>query len=177
MGFVSKIKGIKIETKKGSITEVDVEAIVNPANSYMVMGGGVAAAIRRAGGDIIQQEAMAKAPVPIGKAVSTTAGKLKARRVIHAPTMVAPGPTGEEEVYLATKGALECAEREGIKSLAFPGMGTGIGGIPPVKAARAMLKAIREKAKAGTRLKRAVLVDTSEAMVRSFEEAIREFEA
>ena len=75
----------RIELWNGDICDLEVDAIVNPANSMGIMGGGAAGAIRRKGGDKIQQEAMACAPIAVGAAVVTTAGKLHAKSVIHAP--------------------------------------------------------------------------------------------
>jgi len=78
-------KDVIIGIKKGDLTEEDSEAIVNPANSLMIMGGGVAYAIKKKGGEEIEKEAIKKAPVEIGKAVVTKAGKLKTKHVIHSP--------------------------------------------------------------------------------------------
>ena len=96
-----------MEAVMGDLTEMDAEAIVNPANSLGVMGGGVALAIRRKGGREIEEEARAKAPIHVGSAVLTTGGRLKARHVIHAPTMAMPAERiGIENVALATRAAL-----------------------------------------------------------------------
>jgi len=81
---------IKITIEQGDITTLEVDAIINPANSYGYMGGGVAGAIKEIGGQEIETEAVAKAPIPIGSAVITTAGSLKAKHIIHAPTMEQP---------------------------------------------------------------------------------------
>ncbi len=136
---------LKIVVKEGDITEEDVDAIVNPANSQMIMGGGVAGAIKRKGGDIIEKEAMKYAPVPVGKAISTTAGKLKAKYVIHAPTMERPAMSiPPENVRKAVQGALDEAIRLGIKSIAFPAMGAGVGGVPIETSVRIILEVIKE---------------------------------
>ncbi len=133
-----------IRVMQGDITEVEAEAIVNPSNSYGFMGGGVALAIRRKGGKVIEEEAVAKAPIAVGSAVATTAGRLKARYVIHASTMEEPAQKiGVENVALATKAALKLASEMKIRTIAFPGMGTGVGGVPLEKAAEAMLREIR----------------------------------
>jgi O-acetyl-ADP-ribose deacetylase (regulator of RNase III) len=81
---------LKIEIKQGSILELDCDALVNPANSYGLMGGGLALAIKRSGGKIIEEEAAAKAPIEVGSAVATSAGLLKFKAIIHAPTMKQP---------------------------------------------------------------------------------------
>ena len=130
-----------IEVKRGDITKEECDAIVNPANSLGIMGGGVALAIKRAGGDEIEKEATSKAPIKVGSAIATTAGKLKCKYVIHAPTMEKPAmKIGVENVKLATRAALNLARELGIKSIAFPGMGTGVGGVPLEEAAKAMIE-------------------------------------
>lgn len=121
---------MRIRVLSGDITLIDCEAIVNPANSLMIMGGGVAGAIKRRGGQRIEEKARKHAPVPIGKAISTGAGRLRARYVIHAPTMEKPAQrTTRENVYKAIIAALEEALRLKVKCIAFPGMGTGVGGL------------------------------------------------
>ena len=134
-----------IKVVKGNLLEQDVEAIVNPANSWMIMGGGVAGQIKRHGGEWIENEAMQAGQVSIGEAVATSAGKLKARFVIHAPTMKRPVErTDTDKVYLATRAAMVKAKELGVTSIAFPCMGCGVGRVPPLFAAKAMLRAINE---------------------------------
>lgn len=165
--------GVKIVVKKGSITDEEVGAIVNPANSYLQMGGGVAGIIKREGGAIIEEEALKNAPIPIGDAVATTAGRLKSRYVIHAPTMNAPGPTTIRNVYLATKAALLCANKIGVESVAIPGMGTGVGGISLQDGAETMIRAIKEHIASGTKLKTIVLIAINENLLKQFMAAAR----
>jgi O-acetyl-ADP-ribose deacetylase (regulator of RNase III) len=166
-------KDTKISVVTGDITKLEVDAIVNPANSRLIMGGGVAGAILRVGGDKIQNEALEKAPVPIGKAAATTAGKLKAKYVIHAPTMVRPAMlTNKENVKLATEAALECARQIGVKSLAFPGLGTGVGGLNSEEAAEVIVKEIRRHIESGTPLKSITLVGFSSDLTQTFKKAL-----
>ena len=135
----------KVSVCVGDLTEFDGDAIVNPANTRLLMGGGVAGAIKRKGGEEIEREALKYAPVPIGKAVTTSAGKLKCRYVIHAPTVEEPAsPSSPEKVYLATKAALEEAKRLGIRSVAFPLMGAGVGGLTPEQSIESMARAFFE---------------------------------
>ena len=163
---------VKIVIKKGDITQEDVDAIVNPANSFMIMGGGVALAIKLKGGEEIEKEAMSKAPVNIGDAIYTSAGKLKARYIIHAPTMKNPAErTNEENVRKAVIAALKVAEKLKVKSLAFPGMGTGVGGLDKYKAARAMLEEIK---KFNPKLEEIRLVAFEEELLDAFEKAYEE---
>lgn len=165
-------KNVTITVTLGDITKLEVDAIVNAANSHLIMGGGVAGAILRAGGKEIQQEANKKAPVPIGKAVATTAGKLKAKYVIHAPTMERPAmPTSKQNVRLATRGALECARQLGVGSVAFPGMGTGVGGLNLEEAAEVMVAEIKRHIESGTQLKNIILVGFNTDLTRAFERA------
>ena len=127
-----KIKNTEIEIVKGDITMLDVEAIVNPANSYLMHGGGLAAAIVKRGGQIIQQESKKIGFVPTGSAVITSGGSLKAKHVIHA---IGPkykdGKSGEsEKLASAVKSALEISEKKKLKSIALPAISSGIYGYP-----------------------------------------------
>lgn len=153
--YTFKIGHIKIVIKEGDITDEDVDAIVNPANSLMIMGGGVAGAIKRKGGEEIEREAMKSAPVPIGKAIATSAGKLKAKYVIHSPTMERPAMrTSIDKVRKAIIAALSLASNLNLKSIALPALGSGVGGIPIresimtilsiIKSNEAKLKSINE---------------------------------
>jgi len=167
-------KGTKITILTGDITKIEVDAIVNPANSQLIMGGGVAGAILRAGGEQIQKQALKKAPIPVGKAVATTAGKLKARYVIHAPTMTRPAMAATlSDVKAATRGALDCAQQIGIRSVAFPGLGTGVGGLDLEEAANAMVDEAKRFIKAGTAIKQIIFVGYNADMAKAFDKATR----
>ncbi|WP_456475676.1 macro domain-containing protein [Candidatus Pyrohabitans sp.] len=163
----------RISVVKGDITQIETEAIVNPSNSYGVMGGGVALAIKRKGGSEIEREAMAKAPISVGSATVTTAGRLKAKAVIHASTMAEPAQKiGVEEVRLATRAALRAAAEHGFKSVAFPGMGTGVGGVAKHEAARAMLVEIRAHLAREALPERVILVAFDEELFSAFQQAL-----
>jgi O-acetyl-ADP-ribose deacetylase (regulator of RNase III) len=130
---------------EGDITKASVDAIVNAANSLMIMGGGVAGAIKRAGGEEIEREAMKRAPVPVGEAIATGAGRLKARYVIHAPTMERPAMSIPlENAVKATRAALKKAVELGVESVALPAMGAGVGGLRVRDVAREMARVARE---------------------------------
>lgn len=162
---------MKIEVVRGDITKMEVEAIVNPANSHITMGGGLAGVIRRKGGEEIREEAQKFTPVEVGRAVLTKAGKLPCRFVIHAPTMERPAQkTTKEKVRLATKGILECAEKNGINEVAVPGLGTGVGGVPPKDAAKVMVEKIKNFP--AKNVKKIILVGYSEELYHAFKEAI-----
>jgi O-acetyl-ADP-ribose deacetylase (regulator of RNase III) len=129
----------------GDITEFTGDAVVNPANKYLVMGGGVAGAIKKKGGEEIELEARRYAPIEIGEAVVTSAGGLKCRAVIHAPTVESPGERSTRNyVYRATLAALKVARERGFKSIAFPLMGAGVGGLSPGESIDAMSRAFLE---------------------------------
>jgi O-acetyl-ADP-ribose deacetylase (regulator of RNase III) len=152
---------IKISVIQGDITEQEVDAIVNAANDYLWMGVGVAGAIKRKGGNEIEQEAMKKAPISVGEAVVTKAGSLKAKHVIHAAVMRQDLITNEEHIRNATINSLKRAEELKIKSIAFPAFGTGVGGFPTDKCAEIMLGTVKDFAKEAEHLKevRFVLFD------------------
>lgn len=159
---------MEIVLVRGDITRVEAEGVVNPANSLGEMGGGVAGILRRRGGQVVEDEARALAPIPVGGAVATTAGTLPFRNVIHAPTMERPAMrTTAEKVGQATRAALECADFIGLKSLAFAGMGTGVGRVSFTDAAKAMVAAAR--AFKPRSLARVLFVAFEEEMYRAFE--------
>jgi len=160
-----KIENLTVIVKQGDLTRQKADAICNPASSLMYMGGGAAGALKRAGGEEIEREALKHAPVPVGKAIATTAGKLQARWVVHAPTMERPVMrTTGEKVYFATKAALERADNVGARSLVFPGMGTGVGGVSEEAAAGAMVRAIRDFTQVAKTLKEITLCDRNKEM-------------
>lgn len=174
MGFEIESRGVRFRVLKADLTELEVDALVNPANSLLIMGGGVAGALRRVGGSEIEREARKHAPCPVGEAIATTAGRLKARYVIHAPTMERPAmATNHEKVYMATLAALKCAEKIGISSIAFPAMGTGVGGVPLGEAAEAMVRAVREHLKAGMGLREIVFTGLNDEAVQAFKKALK----
>src|SRR4051794_34149501 len=107
-------------------------------------GGGVAAAISRAGGPSVQRESDEKTPIALGETVETTAGHMPARYVIHAATMELGGPTSAEIIEQATRSTLAKAEELGCRSLALVAFGTGVGGFPIEEAARIMVGVARE---------------------------------
>jgi O-acetyl-ADP-ribose deacetylase (regulator of RNase III)/ADP-ribose pyrophosphatase YjhB (NUDIX family) len=136
------IKDSEIKIVQGDITELKVEAIVNAANNKLVMGGGVAGAIRKKGGRIIEEEAVKKGPIEIGGAVFTSAGSLKAKYVIHAATMAMDFKTDEIKIRNSCRNALRVAEELKIKSLAFPALGCGVGGFPLLASAKIMAQEV-----------------------------------
>ena len=130
----------RIVIQQGDLTEMDADAIVNAANNDLVLGAGVAGAIRRKGGEEIQRECDAIGSIPVGYAAITTGGKLKARFVIHAASMQLGGKTSGGSLRNSTAHSLKIANERGLKSIAFPAVGTGIAGFPLKECAEIMLR-------------------------------------
>ena len=161
-----------IHVALGDITQLTVDAIVNPANSLGIMENGAARTIKVEGGDQIEVDAKACAPIAVGAAVVTTGGKLWAKSVIHAPTMEEPGmKIGVENVRRATRAALLAAGRNNYETIAFPGMGTGTGQVPYDEAARAMVDELR--AHKMPHPSTIWLIATNHDMIYAFEDALR----
>ena len=161
-----------IHVALGDITQLTVDALVNPANSLGIMENGVARTIKVEGGDAIEDEAKAAAPVAVGAAVVTGSGQLWCKAVIHAPTMEEPGmKIGVENVRRATRAALLAAGRNGYETIAFPGMGTGTGQVPYDEAARAMVDELR--AHKMPQPSTIWLIATNHDMIYAFEDALR----
>src|SRR3972149_759239 len=118
----------QIEIIQGDITEADVEAVVNAANNDLQLGGGVAGAIRRKGGPLIQQQCDVVGRIPLGEAAITDGGNLKAKYVIHAASMQLGGRPTAENLEASTRNSPRRAEEKKVKSIAFPAIGTGIAG-------------------------------------------------
>ena len=138
------LSGVKIKVIQGDITGLEVDAIVNAANNHLWMGAGVAGAIKRKSGEEIEDEAMKKGPIQVGEAVVTSAGKLKAKYVIHAAVMGQDLMTNEEYIKTATLNSLKRAEELKIESIAFPAFGTGVGGFPTDRCAQIMLDEVKD---------------------------------
>jgi O-acetyl-ADP-ribose deacetylase (regulator of RNase III) len=164
----------KIYISKGDITDMAVEAIVNPANTDLVMESGVAAAVRRKGGERIQEECERLAPIRLGGTAVTTAGNLKALFVIHAATMRPGEKATAESIRLATRQTLFRTEEKTIKSLALPAMGTGAAGFPPQECARIMLKVVLDHLKTRSSLEKIYFVLYDDAALKAFEETYQE---
>ena len=134
---------MELEVVEGDITALEVDAIANAANDHLWMGAGVAGAIKRAGGEEIEREAVAKGPIDVGDAVATGAGRLAARYVIHGAVMGQDLRTSGELIQRTTRRCLEVADELGCESLALPAFGTGVGGFPLDECARLMVEAVR----------------------------------
>ncbi len=146
----------QIEIIKGDITQSDCEAIVNAANNKFWMGSGVAGTIKKAGGDVIEEEAVKKGPVMPGEAVFTGAGKLPYKMVIHAAVMGQDLKTNDKYIRQATLACLNIAEKHKIESVAFPAFGTGVGGFPMAGCAHQMIGAVKSYEPRSENIKRIV---------------------
>lgn len=135
----------RIELWNGDICELEVDAIVNAANLSLWMSTGVAGEIKRAGGDAIEFAAVRQAPVPLGEAIVTPAGRLAARAVIHAVSLDRDRRTNAEIIDRAVRSAMARARELRVTSIAFPAMGTGVGGFPLDEAARVTVRAVRDE--------------------------------
>ncbi len=151
MGVFALLKSII-----GDITNLSFDAIINAANNELWMRSGVAGVIKRKGGASIEDEALAMAPIPVGEAVVTGAGQLPARYVIHAAVMGQDLVTDVGKVRSAVRNALFRAEELNLKSVAFPALGTGVGGLELDQAARVMVYEARRHVARGSGLEQIV---------------------
>jgi O-acetyl-ADP-ribose deacetylase (regulator of RNase III) len=170
----AKVGNATVSIERGDITDREVDAIVSPANSALTMTTGVAAAIKRKGGVIIEEEATRQGPVEVGEAVLTPGGNLIATHVIHAAVMGADLKTDAAAVGRATRAVLAVADKHRLTSIALPALGTGVGHVPAAAAADAMLEAVVAHLKAGkTSLRRALFVLYQDEAYRAFTETLK----
>ena len=154
----------RIVIQQGDLTEMDTDAIVNAANNDLVLGAGVAGAIRRKGGEEIQRECEAIGSIPVGYAAITSGGKLKARFVIHAASMGFAGAgTTAKSLKTSTAHSLRIAAERGLKTIAFPAVGTGIAGFPLKECAEIMLREAAQHLRGETSLEKIYFVLFDEA--------------
>ena len=135
----------RIELWNGDICDLKVDAIVNPANLSLWMSTGVSGAIKRAGGDEIEFAAVRQAPVALGESVVTDSGNLAARAVIHAVSLDRDRRTSGPVIEAAVRSAMARAREIGATSVAFPALGTGVGGFPLEDAARITVETVRDE--------------------------------
>ncbi len=162
----------KVTLRQGDLTAAAVDAIVNAANNDLILGGGVAGAIRVKGGPSIQDECNRIGPVQVGEAAITGAGNLPARYVIHAASMRLGGRTSEQSLRDATRNSLRIAKENWLRSIAFPAIGTGIAGFPLARCAEVMLAEVRAHLEGETSLEQVEFVLYDRAALEVFEAAI-----
>jgi len=169
----AKVGQTEISIIQGDLTEVEVDAIVNAANSTLSMGAGVAGAIKKKGGVIIEEEATRLGPIEVGEAVITTAGNLDATYVLHAAAMGEDRKTDKQKIAQATRSTLRLADEHKLTSIAFPALGTGVGGFPVAEAAEAMLTMLLQHFTAGpTTLQKVIFVLYQDDAYRVFKETL-----
>lgn len=168
-----KIGNREIEVVKGDITEATTDAIVNAANNHLWMGAGVAGAIKRKGGIEIEREAVSKGPIKVGEALITGAGKLKAKYVIHGAGMGQDLRTDAHKVKEATHNSLKLTELHKIASVAFPAIGTGVGGFPLGQCAEIMVGEALDFLRKSKHLQKVVFVLFDEPAVNAFQLALK----
>jgi O-acetyl-ADP-ribose deacetylase (regulator of RNase III) len=161
---------VQLDVVEGDIAELEVAAVANAANDHLWMGAGVAGALKRAGGDEIEREAVAKGPIPVGDAVATGAGTLRATWVIHGAVLGQDLRTNGELVERTTRNVLRVADELGAESLALPAFGTGVGGFPLGECAQLMVGVAR--AHKPRTLRRVVFAVFGEEARRAFEGAL-----
>lgn len=162
-----------IEIVRGDIAEESSDAIVNAANNHLWMGAGVAGAIKRKGGDEIEQEAIAKGPINIGDAIITRAGSLATRHVIHAAVMGQDLHTDATKIEKATLSSLQLAEKHKFTSMSFPALGTGVGGFSPFHCAKIMIATSVGYLQGSKHLRNVRLVLFDQATFDAFEEELK----
>ncbi|MEE8578300.1 MAG: macro domain-containing protein [candidate division Zixibacteria bacterium] len=164
---------VKIEVIQADITKADTEAIVNAANNEFWMGAGVAGAIKSAGGDVIEEEAMRKGPVMPGKAIYTGAGRLPFKCVIHAAVMGQNLKTTDKLIRQSTIASLQIAEKLKISSVSFPAFGTGVGGFPIKACANIMTTTVNAFSDSTEYLNRVQFCLFDEVTLVAFREALK----
>jgi O-acetyl-ADP-ribose deacetylase (regulator of RNase III) len=167
----------KIVIQQGDLTEMQTDAIVNAANNDLILGGGVAGAIRRKGGDEIQRECTAVGSIPVGYAAITTGGNLAAKYVIHAASMQLGRATTADALRHSTAHALRIAAERGLKTVAFPAVGTGIAGFPMKACAEIMLQEATQHLEHGSSLEKIYFVLFDEAGCQAFQDAWKSLQA
>jgi O-acetyl-ADP-ribose deacetylase (regulator of RNase III) len=169
-----KIGKTTLVVERGDITDAEVDAVVNAANSDLWMGTGVAGAMKRKGGVVIEEEALRQGPIEIGEAVLTVAGNLPATHVIHAATMGKGLRADPEKIAAATRSTLALAEKHKLESIAFPALGSGVGGVPPAQSAEAILSTIVEHvARSNSSLQRVLFVLYQDEAYKAFTDTLK----
>ncbi|MFA4987832.1 MAG: macro domain-containing protein [Candidatus Brocadiia bacterium] len=158
----------EIRILKGDIAQTMCEAVVNAANNHLWMGAGVAGALKRAAGSEVEREAISKGPIKVGESVATGAGEMSAKYIIHAAVMGQDLATSAQLVFRATRSALTVAEQLGVRSVAFPAFGTGVGGLDGAECAAAMHRAISEWLPSAVNVKEIQLVLYSAELYEAF---------
>jgi O-acetyl-ADP-ribose deacetylase (regulator of RNase III) len=164
----------RIEIRQGDLTDMDVDAIFNAANNDLRLGGGLAGAIRRKGGPRIQAECDEIGTIPVGGAAITSGGNLKARHVIHAASMQLGGATSAQSLRSSTAHTLRIAAQRGLKTIALPAIGAGIGGFPMAECAEIMLREAAKHFEGPTSIEKITFVLFDAEALSAFERKYQE---
>ena len=162
----------RIELWNGDICDLEVDAIVSPAATSLWMSTGIAGEVKRAGGDGIEFAALRQAPVELGDAIVTPAGRLAATVVIHAVSLERDRRTNAQAIDRAARNAMGHVRDLGLQSVAFPALGTGIGGFPLEEAARIAVTAIREELETAPLVEHVVFALRGAAAYDAFAQAL-----
>ncbi|MHA1274667.1 MAG: macro domain-containing protein [Promethearchaeota archaeon] len=168
-----KVKNSVIKLVKGDITEMETDAIVNAANAQLILGGGVAGAIRRKGGPSIQEECNKIGGTYVGGAVITGAGNLKAKHVIHAVGPRMGEGNEDEKLKNATLNSLKLMDEHGLKTIAFPAISTGIFGFPMDRCAKIMISTVKEYLQGDTQIEEVIFCLYSDDAYEVFEKELK----
>jgi O-acetyl-ADP-ribose deacetylase (regulator of RNase III) len=158
----------RIELWNGDICDLEVDAIVNAANMSLWMSTGVGGALKRAGGDSIEFAAVRQAPVPLGGAIVTPAGNLAAKVIIHAVSLDRERRTSGPVIEAAVRSAMARAREIGATSIAFPALGTGVGGFSLDEAARIVVETVRDELAASPAIDHVVFALRGSAAYQAF---------
>ena len=158
----------RIELWNGDICDLEVDAIVNPANLSLWMSTGVAGAIKRRGGDQIEFAAVRQAPVALGESIVTPAGTLAVRAIIHAVSLDRDRRTSAPVIEQAVRSAMARAREMGATSIAFPALGTGVGGFPLDEAARVTIDTVRDELEGSPEIEHVIFALRGAAAYQAF---------
>ena len=167
----------QIELWNGDICDLEVDAIVNAANTTLWMATGVGGALKRAGGDAIEFAAVRQAPAPLGGAVVTPAGTLAARFVIHAVSLDRDRRTSAATIESAVRSAMARAREVGVTSIAFPALGSGVGGFPLEEGARITVATVRDELPSSQSIVHVIFALRGAAAYAAFAEALADVPA
>ena len=162
----------RIELWNGDICDLEVDAIVSPAATSLWMSTGIAGELKRAGGDSIEFAALRQAPVNIGDAIVTPAGRLAAKVVIHAVSLERDRRTSGPALERAARSAMARVRELGLTSVAFPALGTGVGGFPLDEAARIAVRAVRDELHRSPQVEHVVFALRGAAAYEAFADAL-----
>lgn len=167
------INNSKIKLVQGDITELATDVIVNAANAQLILGGGVAGAIRKKGGPSIQEECNKVGGTIVGGAVITTGGELKAKYVIHAVGPRMGEGNEDEKLKNATLNSLKLMDEYTLKTIAFPAISTGIFGFPIKRCARIMISNAKDYLAGETQIEEVIFCLYSASDFKVFENELK----